>query len=255
MRYFPGVFNDVIGPVMRGPSSSHTAASWRIATLSMAILREPLKRAIIDFDRDGAWAPNYREQGTVMGMNGGLLQLDITDDRMKNTGSLLKKMGIDISYEVNSFETNHANTVRLKLEGVHNTKLQIIAVSTGGGSFEIQQINQFKVSIKGDRYELLLIVKNHNESVIQDIKETIPNDYVCIIASYNDELLVNIKSQQEIPKFVIEKLKTQLDIDNVIVLKPILPVQSLDNPDMPFTDIQSLKNYSISNKKSKKTSK
>lgn len=249
MRYFPGIFNDVIGPVMRGPSSSHTAASWRIATLSMAILGEDLKSAIIDFDRDGAWAPNYREQGTVMGMNGGLLQLDITDDRMKNTDSLLKKNGVDVRYEVNSFETNHANTVRLKLEGVHNTKVQIIAASTGGGNFEIQQINQLKVCIKGDRYERLWLIKNPNESVLQDINETIPDDYECIIASDNDELLVNIKSQQEIPKFVIEKLKTQLDIASAIVLKPILPIQRLDKPVMPFSDMQSLKAYSISNKK------
>ena len=52
MIKYPSIFNDVIGPVMRGPSSSHTAASWRAARMSMDILKEPLKTAIIDFDKN-----------------------------------------------------------------------------------------------------------------------------------------------------------------------------------------------------------
>ena len=66
MNNMPGIFNDVIGPVMRGPSSSHTAASWRIARVCLDILNEPLKKAVIAFDEKGAWAANYVEQGTVI---------------------------------------------------------------------------------------------------------------------------------------------------------------------------------------------
>jgi len=77
MNNTPSIFNDVIGPVMRGPSSSHTAASWRIARTCLDILNEPLKKAIIDFDSNSIWALNYREQGTVMGINGGLLGFEM----------------------------------------------------------------------------------------------------------------------------------------------------------------------------------
>ena len=83
MGKLPSIFNDVIGPVMRGPSSSHTAASWRIATICLEMLQEPLKSAVIDFDKNGAWAPNYREQGTTLGIDGGLLGLEMTDNLMK----------------------------------------------------------------------------------------------------------------------------------------------------------------------------
>ena len=76
MKKAADIFNDVIGPVMRGPSSSHTAASWRIARTSVDILNEQVTNALVEFARDGAWAPNYREQGTCMGINGGLLGLD-----------------------------------------------------------------------------------------------------------------------------------------------------------------------------------
>ena len=69
----PSIFNDVIGPVMRGPSSSHTAASWRIARTGIQMLNDELLEALVEFDKNGAWATNYREQGTVLGMDGGLL--------------------------------------------------------------------------------------------------------------------------------------------------------------------------------------
>ena len=68
MKKLPSIFNDVIGPVMRGPSSSHTAASWRIARTALDILNDSLEKALVEFDHDGAWAPNYREQGTTMGI-------------------------------------------------------------------------------------------------------------------------------------------------------------------------------------------
>ena len=96
MKHKPGIFNDVIGPVMRGPSSSHTAASWRAAKMSLDILNEPLKKALVDFDKNGAWAHNYREQGTTLGIDGGLLGLEMTDDRMKNTERVASEMGVSI---------------------------------------------------------------------------------------------------------------------------------------------------------------
>lgn len=147
MKNAPGIFNDVIGPVMRGPSSSHTAASWRIAKMGMDILNEPLKKAIVDFDKDGAWAPNYREQGTTVGIDGGLLGLEMTDDRMKQTEKLAREKNISILYEINSFPTIHVNTVRLTLEGIHGKTTRILGVSLGGGSMEIREVNGFKVKM------------------------------------------------------------------------------------------------------------
>ena len=134
MKNRPGIFNDVIGPIMRGPSSSHTAASWRAAKICLDILNEPLTKAIIDFDKDGAWAPNYRDQGTTIGIEGGLLGIDMTDDQIKNTEQIAKEKGISILYEINTFKTNHVNTFRLALEGAHGKQTQVTAISIGGGS-------------------------------------------------------------------------------------------------------------------------
>ena len=158
MGKLPSIFNDVIGPVMRGPSSSHTAASWRIATICLEMLQESLKSAVIDFDRNGAWAPNYREQGTTLGIDGGLLGLEMTDDLMKKTEEVAAERGILISYKVDSFKTKHVNTVRLNLEGINGKKVGALAASLGGGAFEIQELNGFEVSIRGDYYELIFLL-------------------------------------------------------------------------------------------------
>ncbi len=79
----PGIFNDIIGPIMRVCSVPTLPQHGGLPGSCLDILNEPLKKAIIEFDRAGVWANNYREQGTVMGINGGLLGLEITDSRMK----------------------------------------------------------------------------------------------------------------------------------------------------------------------------
>lgn len=242
MKNRPGIFNDVIGPIMRGPSSSHTAASWRAAKICVDILNEPLTKAIIDFDKDGAWAPNYREQGTTIGIEGGLLGLEMSDDQIKNTEQVAKEKGISILYEINTFQTKHVNTFRLALEGAHGKKTQVTAISIGGGSFEIQKIDGFKVNINGGYYELLLIGVP-NGVLLQDVA-LLFTENKSISESFNDERrLINIKFSKEISKEVIDKLKHAIGFDELIIIKPVLPIISGNESELPFTSVHSLLEY------------
>ena len=129
MKNLPSIFNDVIGPIMRGPSSSHTAASWRVGKMAVQLLNDHLLSALIEFDKEGAWVTNYREQGTVLGMDGGLLEIDMADNDMKRTDAIARERGIDINYQISSFENNHANSMQLKLTGASGRQLEILAVS------------------------------------------------------------------------------------------------------------------------------
>ncbi|MCK0179874.1 L-serine ammonia-lyase, iron-sulfur-dependent, subunit alpha [Flavobacteriaceae bacterium S0862] len=238
----PGIFNDVIGPIMRGPSSSHTAASWRAAKTCMDILNEPLRKAVIDFDKDGAWAPNYREQGTTIGIDGGLLGLDMADDRIKHTEKVADERGVSIIYEVNSFPTNHVNTFRLALEGIHGRQIQVIAISIGGGSFEIQEVNGFEIHINGGFYEVILINANSNIS-FNDIQSTFPECKSVFESFKDDERLLNLKFSKEISDEIIDKLSSIFSFDELIITKPVLPIIMGNETDLPFTTIDSLLNY------------
>jgi L-serine dehydratase len=242
MKLRPGIFNDVIGPIMRGPSSSHTAASWRAAKLCLDILNEPLKKAIIDFDKDGAWAPNYREQGTTIGIEGGLLGIDMADDQIKNTEQIANEKGITILYEINSFKTTHVNTFRLALVGVDGKKRQVTAISIGGGSFEIQEIDGFKVGINGGYHEMILM------GVPKDVPLSevafICRENKSISESFNDgKRLINIKFSKAIPIEIIDNLRYAISFDELIIIKPVLPIVAGNESELPFTTIHSLLEY------------
>lgn len=241
MTKTPSIFNDVIGPVMRGPSSSHTAASWRIARVCMAIFNDPLKKAIIDFDKNGAWATNYLEQGTVLGINGGLLGLNITDDKMKHTEAIAKESGIEIIYEVNSFPTKHPNTVRLHLESIAGKKMQFIGISSGGGAFEIQKIDNFNVSIQGDYFEIL---NWHQIKTIPDYLDIIITETTPVFqSSNNNSTLTNIKLSSPISKEILQSLKENSETDELVIVEPILPIVSGNETVLPFKTVQNLLDY------------
>lgn len=242
MNNTPSIFNDVVGPVMRGPSSSHTAASWRIARTCLDILNEPLKKAIVDFDKNGIWAFNYREQGTVMGINGGLLGFEMTDSLMKNTEKVAEEKEISITYEINSFPTKHINTVRLLLEGINGKTILVVAASLGGGSFEIQQIDGFVVNICGNYFELLVHCKTTDVS-LDDLKMILPENILLSQSSGKNGNLINLKSPNKITDDIIKHFNDDSVFSKVIIINPILPIVSGNDTEMPFTTIGSLLEY------------
>jgi len=250
MSRLPGIFNDVIGPEMRGPSSSHTAASWRIAHVALQILKEPLRKALIEFEREGAWASNYREQGTVMGVNGGLLGLDIRDDRMKETDRLARERKVEIGYKTGSFKTSHPNTMRLTLQGASGRDLRVVAVSTGGGAFEIQLVDDFAVDIRGDAYELL-IKSRGTEPFPEEWKHPAMEGIKLYQSTGREGTLLNLKSPDPFSSAFIDRITEWgfagvppgTSMDAIILINPLLPIVSGKEEEIPFNSISSMLNY------------
>ncbi|HDP93922.1 MAG TPA: serine dehydratase [Candidatus Aminicenantes bacterium] len=241
MNSFPSIFNEVIGPVMRGPSSSHTAASWRIARICLQVLNEPLRAALVEFDKDGAWCANYREQGTAMGIDGGLLGLDIRDDRMKETGLPAREGGVEIKYGISRFPTTHANTVRLTLEGKTGKQVRVQAISTGGGAFEIQRIDDFRAQIRGDYHELLAFYGKGKQakadeaagSIIGALKPPLQATVRRMECRGPAGTLLNLKSPEPFPKVPPGWMR----------IDPVLPIVSGNEKTLPFDSIHAMLQY------------
>ncbi|QGY46801.1 serine dehydratase [Maribellus comscasis] len=242
MKKLPGIFNDVIGPVMRGPSSSHTAASWRIARIALDILNDPLEKALIEFDRDGAWAPNYREQGTTMGIDGGLLGLEITDERMKFAERYAREEGINIEYKISSFPTDHANTVRLTLWGTSQKRVQIVAVSLGGGSFEIRSVEGFPVFLNGDLFGIITFASN-NPHFSNNLKSITPPEVEFLTEQKEGITKVEFKSSYPFSTEFIAQLQNHPHVGEIAIINPIMPVVSGRQTEMPFSTLESSINY------------
>lgn len=241
MKQLPSIFNDVIGPVMRGPSSSHTAASWRVAMMAVQMINGALKKALIEFDKEGAWVTNYEEQGTVLGMNGGLLEIDMADDKMKETDRIARERNVDIFYAISSFENSHANSMQISLSADNGDEVCVLAASLGGGSFEIQKIDSFNVNMNGDHHLLILWATSQ---IKNELSQLSPEGSTIRQAATEDNSLYVIESSEAFSKELIDHLKGFDEIRKVCAIKPIMPIISGREKKLPFETIASLVEYS-----------
>ncbi len=151
----PSIFNDVVGPVMRGPSSSHSAASVRIARMARDLVGGQPDRVLVEFDTEGSLATTHESQGSDMGLFGGLLGWDADDPRLGESAEHLEAAGIEMEIKIARLDDPHPNTYRLTLwRG--SDEHQMVAISTGGGMIEVLEIDRAPVSLRGD-YDVTLV--------------------------------------------------------------------------------------------------
>jgi L-serine dehydratase len=165
----PSIFNDVIGPVMRGPSSSHSAAALRIGRICRDLMDGDPGMVVVRYDRNDALATTHKSQGSDMGMKGGLMGFDPDDLRLLNPDEHLKASGIDIAFEITDTGNSLSNLYLVQLKN-QKEEIQVIAISTGGGMVELIEINGNPVSIKGDYYEVLIY--SEDQHFLQTLKDT-----------------------------------------------------------------------------------
>jgi L-serine dehydratase len=140
------IFNDVIGPVMRGPSSSHCAAALRIGRLARDLMGGELDEVLVEFDRHGSLPTTHDSQGSDMGLFGGLLGWDAADERLPGSPQALRDLGVRIRIETVDAGDPHPNTYRLTLR--HGEERHFVrAISTGGGMMEVLGVDAFNVSM------------------------------------------------------------------------------------------------------------
>lgn len=140
---FKSVF-DIIGPVMVGPSSSHTAGAARIGKVVHDIFGEKPDKITIDLYE--SFAKTYRGHGTDVAIVGGLLGMEPDDRRLSDSLKIAYESGIKVAFVPKSDKVAHPNTAKITLvKGDH--ELSVTGVSIGGGNIQISEINGFKMSL------------------------------------------------------------------------------------------------------------
>lgn len=138
---------DLIGPVMIGPSSSHTAGAARIGLTAYSLLGERVVKA--DVGLHGSFAKTYRGHGTDRAIVGGLLGMHVDDPRLRDSLEIARQQGMDVRFEQVNLRGAHPNTVRLHVTGERGATLTLEAASVGGGNIEIHRINGLNVNFTG----------------------------------------------------------------------------------------------------------
>lgn len=142
------IFNDVIGPVMRGASSSHCAAALRIGRLARDLMGGDLTHVLVEFDTNGSLPATHTSQGSDMGLFGGLLGWHAADARLPLSATHLAQAGVEVEIRYTDCGDPHPNTYRLTLSNARE-RHTMIAISTGGGMIEVLEIDGLRVSLDG----------------------------------------------------------------------------------------------------------
>jgi len=154
---FISVFNDVLGPVMRGPSSSHTAGGYRIGLIVRNLLADEQASVRVTFDPEGSMAPTYRPLGVDIAFTAGLMGWSMLDERYIETLDRAKLEGVTVTFEIASLEnTDHPNGMLIEAESVSGQPLRLVAEAVGGGGVRIVRINDWPVDLDG-KTGLLLV--------------------------------------------------------------------------------------------------
>jgi len=227
------IFNDVIGPVMCGPSSSHCAAALRIGRLARDLMEGELTDLLVEFDRNGSLPTTHESQGSDMGLFGGLLGWDADDERLPRSPQTLREAGVRIRLEKVDVGDVHPNTYRLTLRNAREQH-SLIGISTGGGMIEVIVVDGFKVSLFGDYYETLLWVDGDAAAVARRLPELVKADEV-LLHQGTGQQVVEVKAAQFLSDETIATLRQVAPIRQVKRLSPVLPVLSRKGLQVPFT--------------------
>ena len=170
MRKKVSIFNEVLGPVMRGPSSSHTAASYFIGRLIRNLLNDEPETVTIAFAEEGSYAAVYSQQGSDMGFATGLMGWLITDERFFDSLKQAQDFGLSITFTVRALEgDDHPNAIEIRGVSKGGREIQVNARSTGGGTVELWRLNGWEVHITGDAYDFIVDVESHVARAIAKI--------------------------------------------------------------------------------------
>lgn len=167
---FISIFNDVLGPVMRGPSSSHTAGSFHIGTMARSLMNDDISSVTFTFDANGSYARVYRQQGVDLAFAVGILGRQLTDDNFFDALDMAARQGIDIKFAIASLEeADHPNTVLIDMCSAKGEKLQAVAKSIGGGVILFTRLAEWQVELTGKAYETIVVCSGSAETRVKEL--------------------------------------------------------------------------------------
>lgn len=159
---------DIIGPIMIGPSSSHTAGALRIALIAGKIAGGQVRS--VRFRLYGSFSKTYQGHGTDRALLAGIMGFDPGDYRIRDSFAIAKERGIDFLFDpVEEIDVSmHPNTVDILMTDEQGEKTSLRGCSVGGGNIEIVQINGVNVRFTGE-YNAILITQNDKPGVLAHI--------------------------------------------------------------------------------------
>ena len=203
---------DIIGPVMIGPSSSHTAGAVRIGKVAASLLgTKPVKAEIM---LHGSFAETYKGHGTDKALLAGIMGMEPDDERIRNSLEIAKKIGLEYEFEKTYIENAHPNTACIILWDKDGHKCSIEAASVGGGSILVKKVNGMDVEFSG-RYETLIVLHEDVAGMIAEVTYFMAQrginigSFRCVREEKGGTAVMIIECDSVVPKSVVDEIKKQ----------------------------------------------
>ncbi len=211
------ILNHVLGPIMRGPSSSHSAGSLRIGRLCRDLLGGHVTAIDCEYDPNGSLATTHLSQGSDLGLTGGLLGWEANDERLPAYQKHARDAGLRFDVNTVEYGAGHPNTYRLHVYNGDEHHV-VMAISVGGGMIEVINIDGMAVSLEGDQH-------------------------VLIAFSADDTVLGIRSSTQPFQADAADKLKADTGAVKVRHLHPVVPVCFDETTRVPFRNATQMLAY------------
>lgn len=204
---------DIIGPIMVGPSSSHTAGAVRIGNIAYQLLNE--KPQYAKFTLMGSFAETYQGHGTDLALLAGVLGLTTMDDDIPNAKEVAEKNGLKYEFTKRVLGSYHPNTVLIELAG-ESHKVKVLASSLGGGKVEVQEFEDYPLKFSGDRPTL--VIRHYDKrGVIAELSKVLQ------VTGFNIARMANERSKIQGPAITICEADKPVDEGLLNILKREIP--------------------------------
>lgn len=214
---------EILGPVMIGPSSSHTAGAGRLGMAARLIANNDFVSAT--FYLHGSFAKTYRGHGTDRALVGGILGMEPHDERIKDSLKIAVENGIDISFIEADLGDVHPNTVKIVLERKDGTSLSVTGSSVGAGNILIIDIDGDALELNG-QYPVVIIKHKDRRGMISKISFAVALGNINIAT-----LKVGRETKGEIATTVIEtdNIIPESIINEIGKIEGVVSVRALSN--------------------------
>ena len=215
---------DILGPVMIGPSSSHTAGAARLGLVALKLLGEPVSNAQILFH--GSFAKTYKGHGTDKAVIAGIMGMTTDDTRIRHAYEIAKERDINITINTAEFDGVHPNTAQINLTGINGNNVSLLGSSIGGGNILVTKVNGLDVSLTG-QYTTLIVLHKDTQGVIAAVTEVLSDAGVNICnfklsrQHKGGKAVMTIEMEGNFDNKLNDKIKT---LPNIISSTMLLPV-------------------------------
>ncbi|MCL4078168.1 L-serine ammonia-lyase, iron-sulfur-dependent subunit beta [Coriobacteriia bacterium Es71-Z0120] len=212
---------DIIGPVMIGPSSSHTAGAARLGALARAIVGGTPRRARVTLH--GSFATTGRGHGTDRALAAGLLGMRPDDERLPDALELANASGLEVTFVSGDLGDVHPNTARLELTDAFGRAHLVQGSSLGGGDVVVTLIDDFPVEVTGE-LPLLVVVHHDQPGVVAAVTARLAADVINIASMQvsrerrGARALMLIETDERVPDEAIAGIAA---IDGVVEVRSV----------------------------------